>query len=538
MSANTARTTACAALFFSLCSCSHPDTRVQRVALLPVENLTNDSSLDWIARAAPSVLAYDLTGSARLHPFRLDSIGDARTRRATRFVEAYFTNEHGTLSFHVTIENPESRRSVQTMVVSGTPNELAGAMDQIARNINPQARKFPACGSTALRLYGDALLGRGSLETVAQTDQKCPPVYLSWIETALARGDRQAAMQAAKTALADPNLDAIDRAEFDYLAATASGNTSARLAALQALARVVPGDSEVQRGIGELEFAKFDYQAAVRGYETAAELDPEDPPTWNQLGYARAAIHDLKGAQEALQQYDKLLPPGDPDALDSLGEVSFYLGDFAAAEKYFLQAQARGRDPVAARELLKAAEAHMMTGDLPGADAILGRHQWDLLDRAEWEFLTGRRKQAMSRLENARGDPRAAIQLAVWKAQTGQSPLQQTGGDPQSRALSLLLAGNFAEARPLLEQVYLATNPGANGQIRTLLAWADARTGRSGEAAKLLDLYPIPLGGLGEPWFASLVFPRFVELRGEILHSASDQQLAAKYRPDIPDSMH
>jgi hypothetical protein len=70
-----------------------------------------------------------------------------------------------------------------------------------------------------------------------------------------------------------------------------------------------------------------------------------------------------------------------------------------------------------------------------------------------------------------------------------------------------------------------------------LLAWSYARTGRTKDAAKLLDLYPIPIVGNGNAVLASLVFPRFVQLRAEVLHSQKDQQLAVKYAGDLPDAI-
>ncbi len=93
-------------------------------------------------------------------------------------------------------------------------------------------------------------------------------------------------------------------------------------------------------------------------YRVATQLDPEAPQTWNELGYALAWAKDLSGAREALGQYQRLAPEN-VNALDSQGEVSYMLGDFKAAAEYFEKAAAR--NPA---ELLKAAEARLMAGDL------------------------------------------------------------------------------------------------------------------------------------------------------------------------------
>jgi hypothetical protein len=104
-----------------------------------------------------------------------------------------------------------------------------------------------------------------------------------------------------------------------------------------------------------------------------------------------------------------------------------------------------------------------------------------------------------------------------------------------------LFARKYQEALPLLEAAYRETNPSADGQIRSLLAWDYVELGRVDDARKLLALYPIPLAA-GDPLFASLVFPRFLYLRGVALEKEGKQaeakqsrDLYLKYAGDVPD---
>jgi Flp pilus assembly protein TadD len=516
-------------------SCSRGDAPggIERLAILPIENLTSDRGLDWISQAASAILVYNLTGPKNLHPIRAATQREARAGRATRYLEAYFANEHGALAFHVTIEDAEKLKAVRTLVVSGTATDIAGAMNRLAKELAGDARPFSSCNGTALRLYGEAIEGRGTLDAASQADPNCAAVSLAWVETLLAKGDREGVARVCNGALALAKLDPVDRAQLEYLNATAKDNLPARLEAIQRLAALLPSEAELLRIAGTLQLASRQVQAAAHSWESMVQSDPGDTTAWNELGYARAYNHDLAGARQALEQYQKMLGPGESNGMDSLGEVSFYLGDFAAAERHFLDAHKTGASPA---ELLKAAQSRMMTGDLAGADAIFGRYgNWSIVERAEWEFLTGRRKQAIARLGAVAGDPRVTLQMEIWKSQTGLAPPPSGGAEPLSRAVVHLLAGRFAEAAPSLEQVYRATMPTSDGLVRTLLAWSYARTGRPQEAARLLDLYPIPLSGGGNPILSSLVFPRFVQLRGEVLHSQKDQQLAAKYAGDLPD---
>jgi Flp pilus assembly protein TadD len=521
-----------------LVSCSHsasPHGAVERIAIIPFENLTPNTDLDWIGSASAAILAYDLTGPRDVHPMRAPTIRDARLDRSDRRVAGYFANEQGAIVFHVTIEDGRKPRTVRMLELKAAPGDVGGAINRLAKELNNNSRSLAGCNGEALRLYGDALGGAGDYNAVIQADPQCMPAYLSQAENDLAHGDRDGAARACAAALTQPNVNAIDRSELEYLCATAKNDTAARLQALQRLASALPSDPDVLRGMGDLEMAARNIPAAVRSYERAAQVDPDDGLLWNTLGYARAEAHDLKGARQALEQYQTVSSPDDTNALDSLGEVSFYLGDFRAAENYFLEANRKNPEALGGREPLKAAEARMMTGDLAGADAILARAHVSAIDAAEWEFITGRRKKAIARLQPMAQTPAVKVQLLLWNAQTGNGPVPQSAGAQLSQAVALLLGGKFEAAAPLLEQIYSATNPTADAQVRTLLAWAYVGSGRPDAARKLLDLYPIPLASGGEELLASLVFPRFVQLRGQVLGSEKDRKLAAQYAGDLPD---
>ena len=523
-------------LLAALIACSHTPARSgpERLAIIPFENLTNDPALDWVGPASAAVLAYDLTGPQNVQPLRAATIRDARLDYSTRRIEGYFTNRNGELQLRAVVEDPQTRRTVRTIAISASPANIAAPMNQLAKNLNSGARALGNCDTSALRAYGQAVGTGGDLQTAVQSDPHCIPLYLGQAESSLSRGDKETAATAAAAGLAQPNLDPIDRAELDYLAATAKNDSGARLQALDKLASLLPSDASLQQGLGELQLAGRDFQASVRSYERAARANPNDGALWNTLGYARAQLHDLAGAREALDRYRSISAPHDANALDSLGEVSFYCGDFAAAENYFLQANQKSESSA---ELLKAAEARMMTGNLAGADTLVARARGlTPLAAAEWQFLTGRRQKAIAQLQALPQSPPVVVQLALWNAQTGKGPVPQPSQAPLSRAVSMLLAGNFQAATPLLEQIYTATNPTNDGQVRTLLAWSYVRTNRPEAARKLLELYPIPLATSGNDEFlASLVFPKFVALRGEVLGSDKDRRLAAQYAGDLPD---
>jgi tetratricopeptide (TPR) repeat protein len=113
-------------------------------------------------------------------------------------------------------------------------------------------------------------------------------------------------------------------------------------------------------------------------------------------------------------------------------------------------------------------------------------------------------------------------------------------GSPVADVYALLFERKFKEAVPALEALYRETNPTADAQVRTLLAWAYVETGRLSEAQQLLARSPIPLSS-GEPLLADLIFPRYIYLRGAVLEKEGKRaeakqsyELYLKYAGDLP----
>lgn len=542
------------------------------MAVLPFENLTTDSKLNWLSVGANAALVSDLTGMRTVYAFPVDGA------HASRAVEAYFDATGDRLHMHATVEDLAKRRVMQQFEVEGP--RLDGPLpliDRLARQIDPAARAFSTHDRAAFESFGEALSSQDAgvrarlLQTATVQDPNFTAAYSELADTLLALNQPAQAQNIASAGLAHAR-DALDRARLTYVLAVSQSNLAARKQALADLERLLPADPEPWRDLAGIEIVERNFAAAVRDYRQATHIDPADPQTYNQLGYAEAYAGDLAAARGSILEYRRLAPEGDFNPLDSLGEVSFYLGDFAAAERYFLEANRR--NPVAG-EMLKAAQARLLTGDLSGADGLfkrrLNQHKEEsailaAYRQAQWEFLTGRRKQALSRLQalapGSSGDASALVnaQLAIWSVQTGNRPeagryaeaavgsavspgarnlaalcrfLVATPWKPsnnaQADAYALVLAGRFADAIAPLETVYRATPPSSDGEVRTLLAWAYQQTGQSGKARDLTRLYPIPLAQ-SESLFASLAFPRFLQVKG-------NQKLFDLYKGDLPDNI-
>ncbi len=560
---------------------------VERLAILPFENLSSNENLSWIGRAAAAAIVYDLTPAGNVYAQNVESISAAHSMDATRAVQGYYFERNGRISFHVTVEDLRRTKTVDGLELDGAaPEGVLPLVNRLAAKLSPSARPFGTAKEVAFRYYGQALTvgdratAVRAVEAATAVDPGFSSAYLIWAQVLAGSGDRDQALKvlaAGKNAHPNP----IDAAELEYMAGTVSGDVGAREKALEILTRSGAANYGRLKELAELQLSERKFSDAVRSFEAAAKLAGDDQAIWNELGYAYAFVGDLAGARRALETYQRGLGPGDINGLDSLGEVSFYLGDFAGAEKYFLEANAKNPRERGGAELLKAAQARLMTGDLPGADGLFQKYlsaspsaqpaqrELAVFQQAQWEFLTGRRKAGMQRLEQiltklpGETPVLGACQLSIWKLQTGdskgatamaeqgariaQSPgaknmgamcLAVAEGSSSSSALAnaigLMLARKYAEALPLLEKLYRETNPTFDGQIRILLAWAYVENGRAADAKKLVGLYPIPLSS-GDALFASLIFPRVLFLRGTVLGEKKSLELYLKYVGDLPD---
>jgi Flp pilus assembly protein TadD len=567
--------------------------QTDRLAVVSFENLSSNFESDWMRRAVAAALASDLAGAPDVHAQTADSFSEAYAIPASQVLEGYFVERNGRIEIRAALADVKSSKRVKDFEVDGpSAGGLLPLVNQLAKQVSPSARPFQITNAAAFRLFGEALNATdraAALRAFESATREAPGfslAYLDWVRTLVSAGDRQGALKVIEAAESGP-ADTIDRAELEYTAATLRGEANARKNSLETLVRLTPANPKVLQELAALEVNQRRFREAGAHYEAAGRLNPDEPENWNQMGYAWAFAEDLARARTALQHYQELLPKENVNSLDSLGEVSFFLGDFSGAAKYFLEADQKNRGQFGGAELLKAAQARLLAGDLSEADGLFQKYAALLqggqksraeYQRAQWDFLTGRRKSAMAGIEKiiaaGAGDDQsvAMSQLAIWRLDTGDTKAaadlvdqaQARAVSPQARNLSLacrvivtapaaasgsrladayalVLARKYAEATPLLEDLYRQTDPSRDGQIRTMLAWAYVETHRIADADRLLRVYPFPFSS-GDSIFASLIFPRYIFLRGVVYErqgkradAKSAYQLYLKYAADVPD---
>src|SRR5207253_1344762 len=98
------------------------------------------------------------------------------------------------------------------------------------------------------------------------------------------------------------------------------------------------------------------FAAAVKTYQAAVKVEPNNPAFLNSLAYVQAFAGDLAGARASIEAYRKAAP-NDANADDSLGEIHFFAGRYADAERNFVDAYRRNKALVGGHELYRAAVA-------------------------------------------------------------------------------------------------------------------------------------------------------------------------------------
>ena len=477
-------------------SCSRSRSTAERVAFLPLENLTGDAALDWISSAGPKIARGQLLGGdVRIVPVQAGALREAYGSGASQLVHGYFEKRREGLHFEFSVEDARTHKMLRNVSQDG---ELLPALNGLTHEIDSGAHAFSSTNPQAVAAWG-----QGDYEKAVSLDPDFGAAWLDWAQQRAAGGEPQQALEVVFRALRQRSLRSpADRTQLELLSATLRQDAPAQQRALESLARLMPRDAVLLRQLASREMNARKFSESARLYQEALQADPDDIESWNLLGYAQAFAGDLTAAQKSFERYASD-PSHTANALDSEGEAYFLHGQFAEAEKKFLEAHAKSPALLGGADLLKAAHARWLRGDLAGADQQFVQYlafrtqQKDPLviwRQAVWDYATGRHDAAVARLSNLTGPAAdlARTQLALWK-------------DPSKIPTDVAA----------LKQAYERTPPAADGITRVLLARALFQAGQKDEAKKLLELWPLP-GAEGDPLLQSFLFPEYLDLKREL----------------------
>jgi hypothetical protein len=447
------------------------------------------------------MLAEQLAGSARAAVGIAASISDVRNGGVPLVLHSNYTREHGNLRLSFYLEDRNTRR-VETIAMTTIPANASvlAAVDALAHTLDPKARAFSTTNSEALEAWG-----RGDFEKATTLDPDFGTALAARVRVLAQSGKSEEATQAAAAALDRKTLRTEwNRGQLQVLSANLRKDVTARAAALTAMADLAPADPLTLASAAEAQGLARNFSASAALYKRLWAVDRSDPHVLNALGYAEGFAGNLDAARAALTDYGKL-PGSQVNALDSLGEVNFVNGKFADAEHAFLQEYSLDPKFLGGAAAIKAAYAHWLAGDLPGADAMVQKYAMSVLKdnpkenatlviwrQAAWLYSTGRQENAVAMLSKAPPDDRFRRQLAIWQ--------------------NLNRLPSTVEA---LKPTYESQPPGQDGVARVLYAAALADAGKVDDAKALLKRWPLPENG-ADPTIETIVFPKYLELRKKL----------------------
>ena len=485
-----------APLLLAGCSRSNRPS-VERVALLPFENLTGDPQFDWLKSAVSRVVGAQLNGTAHTVPLLVGTLRDATQLGATRVLHGYFDQRGGALHFEARLEDTDVHRMSAQTAAGG---DILAAANAAAKVVDPDAQPFGTSNPQALEAWA-----KGDFEKAVHQDQDFGAAWLSWIQALSAADDTVRASQAVAQALTRPSLRyPIEHAQLEMAAANFKRDFAARSVAAAKLLRLVPNDTALMASVARSELGARRFAEAARIFKELAKLEPANAEVRNLWGYALGSAGDLVEAARIFAEYARA-PGGDAaNAADSLGEVLMMNGKFADAEKQFLAAYAKNPQAQGGGALAKASYAHWLGGDLAGADRVFASYvefRAKLQDpvtawrQATWLYSTGRKADAEKMLRAITG-PTAQLaqqQLAIW-------------AKPE-----VALPTDAVRLRTAMERAA----PSTDGLPRVLLADVLFKSGQLAEAKALLRLWPVPESP-ADPLLQSFVFPKYLELREKL----------------------
>jgi tetratricopeptide (TPR) repeat protein len=618
------RWVALAALLLCQLSCTRQAAH-ERLAVLRFENLGAERDTDWMCRAFEEILDSELAGAPEVYAIpsakllAMDralgarpvaapgiSAGEAAalSAGATRIGYGDYAIRDGRLEAHLTLADPRTGKTVAAFAATAARGDAIAAATALARQISAHATRYSTGNLAALHAYIDALeaavpaVAASGAEAAVAADPGFGPAARLAAELRAERGDHAGALDCLEQALARAAGMPAEQARLQLEIATLGYQAAERQKAFAAVAEAEPANPEAWLAAGRFAFSRRDYGAAQAAYRKAADLDPE-PEALNQEAYAAAFAGHSDEAMAALRGY-QALRPADPNPVDSMGDVQLLAGHLSEAEAFYTQAAKRDQHFLHGGDWLKAAMARLMTGDRAGADSLSENYvqaRFAAQDRAadiyraQWRFLSGRRREAYGELEAvARRAESAAerglaaqahAQVAIWSLYMGdraaaRTHAQAAAGAGEAAAMAaflaepaaspaewsaradklaprpeqarargftlgqaLLLGKQFDAALPVLRQAYdnaAPTDPG----VPVLLAWAYIETGQAASAAPLAGRNPIP-EPTGIDAFAAGWFPRLFFLRGQVAEqqgrtdvARSDYKLFLDLSGDVP----
>ncbi len=332
------------------------------LAVIQIENLTEDRSLEWLNNGVVELLTTNLAQAKSLQVISSERVrglirrttngksalpaGDAREvaqeARADLFVSGALLKIGPKLRLDLRVQETSSGRVLYADKVEGdNAQAVFGMADQATAGIlNHLAPGEAAAPSAAASLtsnvealhayeqgisYGDRFLmdeARSTFERAIQLDPQFAMAYyqLSWTHSFFddIPSARKAIARAA--ALAD-RLPRLQQLMIQARRLSLDGRIEEAEKVLQTAVREFPRETEPRFQLGFIGHFNWRGAEAIPVFEETLRLDERQPLPHNSLAYVYAFEGDLNRALASVEHYASLLPPNDPNPIDTHGDI-------------------------------------------------------------------------------------------------------------------------------------------------------------------------------------------------------------------------
>jgi tetratricopeptide (TPR) repeat protein/predicted Ser/Thr protein kinase len=343
------------------------------LAVVSIENMTDDRSLEWLDRGVAELLTTDLAQAKTLEVISTERVRDLINRRtkgegrlppsesqavakeahADMFLSGSLLKVGARLRLDLRAQDTATGVLLFADKVEGADaQEVFGMVDQATAGIlarlepseapaQPNAASSLTSNLEALRAYeeGVSYLDRylveeavGAFRRATQLDPQFAMAYyqLAGALYSSTPAARQASGHAAELADRLP-LPRLQKLLIQAERLSMDGRMQQAEQVAETAVREFPLEFEPRNRLaGSLE-DEWKWTEAKRVWEEFVRLDNRQALVHNELAYAYGFDGDLPHALAALDRYAALLPPNDPNPIDSRGDVLALNGRFEEA---------------------------------------------------------------------------------------------------------------------------------------------------------------------------------------------------------------
>jgi tetratricopeptide (TPR) repeat protein len=344
------------------------------LAVVAIENMTEDRSLEWLDRGVAELLTTNLAqaksldvistervrglinrrtkGEGRLPPGAAQEV--AKEAQADMFLSGALLKVGSRLRLDLRVQETATGRVLFADKVEGDDAQAVfGMVDQATAGIlnrlapgeapaKPNVAASLTSNLEALHAYeeGGSYMGRALVEEAVAAFRRATELdpqfamahyqlagALSLIDFAAAR---QATARAAQLADRLP-LPRLQKLVIQSGRLLQDGHMQEAEQVAETAVREFPREIDPRFGLAGIRFADWRWTEAKPVYEEIIRLDDRQAIAYNQVAYTYGFEGDLRRAMSALDRYAALLPPNDPNPIDSRGDVLAMNGRYEEA---------------------------------------------------------------------------------------------------------------------------------------------------------------------------------------------------------------